>query len=327
LLLAAVVLSSLLVIGTVGFIAIEGWEWFDALYMTVITLATVGFGEVHPLSRAGRWFAIGLILSGVFTVFYAAGAAFASMASGELGRFLRRRRMSRVLDELSNHVIVCGYGRMGRRVCAELSAMKVPFLVIERDAAAIAEFAIPFGVATLGDATDDALLTRAGITKARALVAVLASDADNLFITMSARLLADKLYILARAEDERSEAKLTRAGATRVVSPYAVTGYRVAHSVVRPAVVDFIEVVTGTQHLDLQMEEVRIGPSSPLVGQSLAGTRMRQELGVIVVAVKKASGTMLYNPSATDPFASDDVLIAVGKRADLERLERSAQGR
>jgi voltage-gated potassium channel len=315
----------LVLMGTAGYMFLEGWNAFDSLFMTVITLTTVGYGETHPLSDPGRVFTMFLLMGGVFTLLYSATAAIRLVASGELRQILTRRNMERSLKDLKNHVVVCGYGRMGRAVCAEFEAMKMPFVVIER--ANIDDEELPKkGVFLHGDATSDEVLERCGLGKARALVAVLGSDADNLYVTMSARLMNEKLFIIARAEDDHAEQKLTRAGASRVVSPYALTGYKVAQSVVRPTVVDFIEVATGTQELALQLEETKLAAQSPLVGKKLSQARLREDFGVIVVAIKKATGKMVYNPAAEETLGGDDVLVVVGDPKQLPKLEAAARG-
>jgi voltage-gated potassium channel len=311
--------------GTAGYMFLEGWNAFDSLFMTVITLTTVGYGETHPLSDPGRVFTMFLLMGGVFTLLYSATAAIRVVASGDLRRILERRGMERSLKDLKNHVVVCGYGRMGRAVCAEFEAMKMPYVVIER--ATVEDEEQPKkGVFLHGDATSDEVLERCGLAKARALVAVVGSDADNLYVTMSARLMNEKLFIIARAEDDHAEQKLTRAGAWRVVSPYALTGYKVAQSVVRPTVVDFIEVATGTQELALQLEETRLAAESRLVGKKLSQARLREDYGVIVVAIKKASGKMVYNPAAEEMLGGDDVLVVVGDPKQLPKLEAAARG-
>jgi voltage-gated potassium channel len=316
----------LIAVGTVGYHVIEGWPWFDALYMTVITLTTVGFREVGELSRAGQVFTMLLSLGGVFTLFYAAGAVIGSIVSGEVRSFLGSRRMERSLAELKDHLIVCGLGRMGRLVCQEFSAQGLPFVVIDRTGEFLEEFQIAHGLALHGDATSDEVLERAGVKRARALVTVVASDADNLYITMSARLLSDRLFIVARAEDERSEQKLLRAGANRVVSPYVIGGARVAQAVLRPTVVDFLELATRTEHLELNIEETRIAANSPLAGATLKDSRVRQDMGLIVVAIKKQSGKMVFNPSPDSTMDAGDILIMLGRRQDLDQLATLAAG-
>jgi voltage-gated potassium channel len=317
----------LLVIGTVGYATIEPeYTYFDALYMTVITLSTIGYAEVHPLSTGGRWFTIFLIFGGVFTLAYTAAELIRTVVSGEVQQYLGKQRMERSLAELCDHLIVCGYGRMGRLVCQEFAAKGVPFVVIDLDDGRLQQLPPGSGLALAGDATSDELLRRAGIDRARALVAVLASDADNLYLTMSARLLNDRLFIVARAEDAASEPKLLRAGANRVVSPYQIGGVRVAQAVLRPAVVDFIELATRTEHFALQIEEVRVAARSGLAGVTLRDSRLRQDYDVIIVAVKKAAGHMEFNPPPDFVLAGGDTLIAIGAREHLDRLEALASG-
>jgi voltage-gated potassium channel len=316
----------LIAVGTLGYHAIEGWTWFDSLYMTVITLTTVGFREVGELSRAGQVFTMLLALGGVFTLFYAAGAVIGSIVSGEIRTFFGSRRMERSLAELKDHLIVCGFGRMGRLVCQEFSAQGLQFVVVDHETELLEELRMPGGLALHGDATSDEVLERAGVKRARALVTVVASDADNLYITMSARLLSDRIFIVARAEDERSEQKLLRAGANRVVSPYVIGGARVAQAVLRPTVVDFLELATRTEHLELNIEETRVSETSPLAGATLKDSRVRQDLGLIVVAIKKQSGKMIFNPPPDSVMESGDILIMLGRRQDLDQLATLAAG-
>src|SRR5262245_45323469 len=258
----------------------------DALYLTVVTLTTVGYGDEVPKTGPGKLFTIFLALGGIFTLFYAAAEVIRTVISGEVQGALGRRRMEHSLAEMRDHLIVCGYGRMGRLVAKEFSAQELPFVVVEREAEALEDFALPHALPLHGDATSDEVLKHAGVERARALVTVLASDADNLFITMSARLLNEKLFIVARAEAEPAERKLLRAGASRVVSPYVIGGFRVAQAVLRPAVVDFIELATRTEHLELQIEEAQVAPRSRLANLTLRQSKLRKELGVIIVAIK-----------------------------------------
>ncbi len=324
-LLLVLVPSLLVVVGTVGYYTLEkDYTLFDALYMTIITLTTVGYGEVHPLSPRGRAFTILLLLGGVFTLFYTATELLRIVVSGEVQQLFGRQRMERSLAALNHHLIVCGFGRMGRFVCREFSQRGLPFVVIDRKAEALEGFAVPHGIPVVGDATNDEVLKRAGVAKARALVTVAASDADNLYITMSARLLNEKLYIVARAEGDLAEQKLLRAGASRVVTPYAIGGTKVAHAVLRPNVVDFIELATATEHLDLQIEETTIQPLSVLTGKTIRASRLRQDLGLIVVAVKKPQGHMIYTPPGEQVIEAGDTLIALGRRPQLDKLDELA---
>ena len=317
----------LIVAGTLGYYFLEeGWSLFDALYMTVTTLTTVGYGEVHPLSVRGRAFTMLLLLGGVFTLVYTATAIIRAIVSGEVRSVLGRQVMERNLAELANHFIICGFGRMGRHVCQEFASQQLPFVVIEREAAELEDFRMTAGIPLHGDATSDDVLQRAGVARARALVAVVASDADNLYITMSARLLNDRLFIVARTEDELTERKLLRAGANRVVSPYAIGGFRVAQAVLRPTVVDFIELATRSEHLEIQIEESLIAAASRLVGSTLRDSRLRQDRGIIIVAIKKASGQMVFNPPADAVMEAGDTLIILGRREELDQLDALARG-
>jgi voltage-gated potassium channel len=316
----------LVVGGTLGYYLSEpSYTLFDALYMTVTTLTTVGYGEVNaPIKTRTRVFTVFLLLTGVFTLFYAAGELLRAVISGELGAHLGRQRMERSLAEMNKHTIICGYGRMGRYVCREFAKTKQPFVVIDRRADAVADFNYPHGVAVVGDATSDEVLQRAGVTRATSLVTTAASDADNLYITMSARLLNADLVIVARAENEQAEEKLRRAGATRVVAPYAIGGLKVAQAVLRPNVVDFIELATKTEHLELQIEETVIRAGSQLAGSSLSESRLRQDLGVIIVAIKKQGGGMIYTPPSEARLEAGDTVIALGRRDQLDEFEQRA---
>ncbi len=310
--------------GTVGLHLIEGWSPFEALYFTVVTLTTIGYGDFVPKSDGGRVFVMVLVAGGVFTVFYAASTLISAVVSGEIAKLLGRRQMERMLAQLRDHLIVCGHGRMGRLVCRELAREKVSFVVIDANASSLDGFDLANGVSLVGDATSDDVLKHAGIDRARGLISVMASDADNLYSTMSARLLNAKLFIVARVEDSRSEQKLLRAGANRVVSPYQIGGKGIAQAVLRPTVVDFIELATRTEHIELQMEEARIGPGSPLAGASLRDNRLRADLKIIIVAIKKPSGQMVFNPTAETTLEAGDILVAIGHREQLDQLESLA---
>lgn len=232
--------------------------------------------------------------------------------------------MEKKLHSLRDHVIICGYGRMGRLVANEFVQQKIHFVVIERSAELLQGFASEWGVALEGDATHDDTLRRAGIDRAKTLVTVAASDADNLFITMSARLMSEKVVIVARAEDEAAEKKLMRAGASRVVSPYIIGGQRVAQAVLRPSVVDFIELATRSDYMALQIEETEVRQGSPLCNRALRDASLRQDLGLIVVAIKRADGRMMFNPAPETEILEGDTLITHGPRPQQEKLETLA---
>jgi voltage-gated potassium channel len=317
----------LVVIGTLGYWLLEPqYSLFDALYMTVTTLTTVGYGETHPLHTQGRVFTIFLLLGGVITFIFTMTEILRGIVGGELHTLLGRRRMEQTLAAMKQHVIVVGYGRIGRSVCQELVRHETPFVLIERNEEIIRDFAMGHGVALPGDATSDDVLRKAGIDRARALITVAASDADNLYITMSARLLNEKLFIVARVEQPEAEQKLIRAGANRVVAPHTLSGLKMTQAVLQPAVVDFIELATRTEHLDLNIEETLIQPGSRLAGATLRAARLRQDIGVIIVAIKRADGHMLSNPSGDHTLQASDTLIAVGGMSQLDQLKKLAGG-
>ena len=326
-LLPLAVLGLLLIGGTLGYRLVGGWEWFDALYMTVITITTVGFHEVRPLGPTGRLFTMALALGGVFTAFYAAAAVIRAVVAGDIRTVFGRQRMESQLAHLNDHLVVCGFGRMGRLVCEEFSAAGLPFVVIDRDPHVLQDFSMEHGIALSGDATDDDVLRQAGVERARALVSAAASDADNLYIVMSARFISEELVIVARAESESADRKLRRAGATQVISPYAIGGHRVAQAVLRPHAMNFLALATQSDHLELQIEEIGLHEGSPLVGDSLKTSPIKSELGIIIVAIKRADGRMLFNPLPEATLGAGDVLIALGHRQQLDRLDSMAGAR
>ncbi len=305
--------------GTAGYMLLEGWNFIDALYMTVITLASVGFKEIHDLSLFGRIFTIILIIGGVGTVAYALSAGAKIILEGELQEVYGRRRLEKKIKELKNHYIICGYGRMGKIICRELKEKNIKFVIVEKqpDIHRDCEDLLVF----TGDATSDEVLKELGIEKAKGLVSVLPTDAENLFVVLSARGLNPNLFIVARAGEEGSEKKLVRAGADKVVSPYHIGGLRIAHTVLKPAVVDFIEFATKSGNIDLQMEEVIIKESSELVGKSLDECGIGRELGIIIVAIKKPNGEMKFNPTFKSAIKTGDTLIALGESSKLKNLE------
>jgi voltage-gated potassium channel len=318
----------LVIVGTLGYWFIEPkYSLFDSLFMTVVTVTTVGFTPPHDLSIWGRAFTILLLLGGVFTLFYTMTELIRVVISGEVQQLMGRARMARSLAGLKDHLIICGYGRMGRYVCREFSRQGLSFVLIDRRADLLTEFNLSEGIAVVGDCTSDEMLKKAGVDRARALVVVLPSDADNLYITMSARLLNARLFIVARAETEEAEQKLLRAGADRVVAPYAIGGSKVAQAVIRPTVLEFIELATRTEHLELQIEQVEISEASSLAGMTLTNSRLRVDLGLIIVAIKKKHGAMVYTPPPESVLESGDTLIALGKKTQLEQLARMAKGR
>lgn len=319
---AALVPLVLILAGTVGYVIIEGWGWFDALYMTVITLTTIGFLEVHEMSAMGRAFTMVLALGGAFSVAAAATVVLRAIVNGELRAQLGKQRMEKSLATIKDHVIVCGFGRVGRLVVDDLKAAGVKAVIVDR---ARERLEASNELHIIGDVTSDEVLGRAGITRARALVTVVPSDADNLYVTMSARLLNEKLFIVSRTEGEGSEEKLKRAGANRVVSPTAIGGQRVAQAVLRPAVLDFIDLATRTRHLELQVEEVLLRAGSALIATSLRDAKLRERADVLVVAIQRGEGKMMFNPPPETVFEGGDRLVVLGSRPALDKLEALAR--
>ncbi|MGL6096006.1 MAG: potassium channel family protein [Fimbriiglobus sp.] len=316
--------AALLAAGTVGYPLIEGekWDLFDGFYMTAITLTTIGYGEIpEPLSRMGRVFTVVLAYGGIFTLGYFATEIVRSVVTGELQEFLGRQQMEEDLAGLADHTIVCGLGRMGKIVCDELEREGRPFVIIDTAVPVPGEWPYQHGLRLFGNATDDHTLKKAGIDRARALITAVGSDADNLYITLSARLLAPKLTIIARAEEQEAEAKLLKVGATKVVSPYIVGGHRAVQAVLRPTAMNFLEMTTRAEFVDLQLEEVRIAVGCQLAWKSFRDSRLGHDLGVIVIGLLRPTGDMLYNPPGDTVMEPGGVLIALGQRRQLDRLE------
>jgi voltage-gated potassium channel len=310
--------------GTIGYMGIEEWDFIDSLYMTVITLTTVGFKEVHDLTLSGRIFTIVLLIGGVGTVFYTLGIGAKIIVEGELQEVYGRRRLEKKLKDLSDHYIVCGYGRMGKIVARELKHEKLKYAVIEKNEVILDSDEKNETLIIQGDATRDDLLKKVGIERAKCLISVLPTDAENLYVVLSARGLKPDLLIVARAGEEGSEQKLLRAGADRVVSPYHIGGLRMAHTVLKPAVVDFIEFATKSGNIDLQIEEISIQEGSQLVNHSLDECGIGRDLGIIIVAIKQKTGEMRFNPTFRTAIQVGDTLIAVGETSKLAVLEKMA---
>lgn len=323
-------MGAILLVGTAGFHWIEGWPWFDGLYMTLTTLTTIGYQELHPLSPAGRVFNTFLIIIivGVSSLFFLIGAFTQAMIEFELGTFFGRRRLERQISKLEGHYIICGAGRVGRSAAREFRARPVPFVIIERDENRVRWAAAEEMLVLIGDATRDEILRAARIEKAKGLIAAVATDAENLYIVLTARGLHPTLPIIARASEEDAADKLRKAGATEVVSPYHVIGRRIAMSLLRPHVLDFIDVATtlfGAEDLDLQIEQVLVSDRSSLSGKTLEDSGIRRHTGVIILALRKVDGQMHFNPSAGSRIQGGDHLIAMGQPNDLKQLEAMAR--
>ena len=322
--LAVTLLVSVVIGGTVGYVVIEGWSLWDAFYMTVITITTVGYREVHTLTGAGQAFTVILLFGGVGSALYTFTLVATAVVEGGLPKRLQWRRRERMLDTIKEHFIVCGYGRIGSTVAAQLRRENVPFVVLERDPVRY-QAALDDGVlAVEGDASREDVLRRVGIDRARGFIAVVGTDAENVYAVLSAHVLKPDLYIVGRAETEDAVQKLKRAGADRVVSPYQIGAVQIAQTALRPAVVDFVELATSSENLELAIEEIPVAPSSVLANQSILEANLRQRYGVIVVGIQRQDRSMEFNPEPDTPIRAGDKLVVLGRPQSLKRLEAEA---
>lgn len=303
--------------GVLGYSLLEGWSLFDALYMTITTLTTVGFAEVRPLTSTGRAFTLTLILSGVVSLFVLVGIVAQLVATGELGEPLRRRRMRRRLSDLQAHIVVCGYGRVGRATVRDLLKEDVPVAVVDESREIIRELDRLDVPHMIGDATDEAVLTDVGIERARGLISAVGIDAVNVYITLTARAMNPRLFIVSRTSEPSSTERLHRAGADRVVSPYSLSGGRMAFLALRPSVVDFMDTVTLAP--DLRLEEVQVRDGSTLAGKTIREAVDAHD-GTAIVALKKSGRPLAINPDAHTRLEVGDLLVALGPVDALEAM-------
>src|SRR5437764_5039084 len=321
--LIGLALTAVMVIGTAGYHYIEGWPWFDGFYMVVTTLTTIGYQEVHPLSHTGRVFNVFVILSGVSLLLLGVGALSQALLEFELQSFFGRRRMEREIGRLDGHYIICGLGRVGRSVARELSRKPVPFVILENNEAKRQRFTSENWLVLAGDATQEQTLREAQIERARGLIAATTTDATNLYIVLTARGLNPRPKIIARASEDAAEKHLLTAGANSGLSPYSFAGQRIAQSLLRPHVVSFLDTATTHLGMDLEIGEVHITSGSMFAGKTLESSRIRQERGVIVLAIKRRDA-MRLNPPPDKRIEADDYLIAMREPAQLRQLEQTA---
>ena len=310
-------------VGTAGYHYIEGWPWFDGFYMVVTTLTTIGYQEVHALSHEGRIFNVFVILAGVSLLLLGVGALSQALLEFELQSFFGRRRMEREIGRLNGHFIICGMGRVGRSVARELARKPVPFVIIDNAEAKRQRFSTESWLVLAGDATQEQTLRDAQIERAAGLIAATTTDATNLYIILTARGLNPHLKIIARASEDGAEKHLLTAGADSVVSPYSFAGQRIAQSLLRPHVVSFLDTATTHLGMDLEIGEIHIKSSSTFAGKTLESSRIRQERGVIVLAIKRREA-MRFNPPPDERIEPDDCLIAMGEPSQLRQLEQTA---
>ena len=317
----------LLVIGSTGYHFIEGWPWFDGLYMTVITIATVGFSETGRLTVSGRLFTILLIVFGVSVMGYALTQMTSFVVEGHFNLAFRRRRMEQIIEQMADHYIVCGFGRIGRSVVEEFVDAAVPFVVITKDTAEDdslldREKPIPLVV---GDATDEDVLLKAGVERARGVVAALPDDPDNIMITITTRDLNLDTIVVARASQESSVRKLRRAGANRVISPYDLGGRRMASLILRPTVMDFLDVITHSGEVEIRLEEITIPPKSRLNGKTIRDSKIGEGSGAIILAVRTLDARTVTNPGASHELKEWEQLIAMGRPNQIESLKEMVE--
>jgi len=322
--LLALLMFAVTAVGTLVYVVIEGWSAWDAFYMTIITITTVGYEEVHPLTHAGQAFTVAILLTGVGTFFYAFTLFMTQLSEGDWRERRQLKRLTRMLDDLHDHFIICGYGRMGEIIAREFARHNVAFVVIERSAERMHQ-AMEMGfVAVEADASNEDVLRRVHIDRARGLVAAVSTDAENVYAVLSARLLKPDLFIVGRAETEDARTKLKRAGADRVISPYHLGGVQLAQTALRPAVVDFVQLATSSDNLDLNLEQVHIGAGSSLAGTNLLDAGLRQRFGVVVVGIRRADGKMDFNPEPEMVMCAGDDLVVLGRSTNLKALEAAA---
>ncbi len=318
--LAGSLLLGIIAFGTLCYHYIEGMSFFEAFYQTVITISTVGFSEIKPLSVAGRIITVMIIATGISTGAYTIGSFISMLVEGEIAKSFGRRKLDKYISKLKGHYIICGYGRIGSLICKELAANNKNFVVIENNPQRIEALNKAKFLYLDMDATTEEALLKAGIMNAKGIVPTVQSDADNVFITLTARGLCHDILILSRSSDEKSEIKLKRAGASVVVSPYLIGGKRMAEVILRPTVVDFINSATMDRDLGLAMEEVCVKDGSNLIGKNLIESNLRRDFGIIIVAIKKNTGNMIFNPVPQEKLDANDVLVVLGKKEDVFRM-------
>jgi voltage-gated potassium channel len=317
---AAAILIAITVVGTAGYMVLEGWSFLDSLYMTVIVMTTIGFHEVRPLDDSGRVFTILLAVVGVGALLYALIAVFQFLIEGEFGSILGLQRMKGHIEQLKDHYILCGFGRVGEEISREFAAREIPFVVVESTSEAI-ERAERRGYPLLvGDATSDEILKQAGVDRARCLLAASDSDSGNTFITLSAKALNPDLFVVARAAHPESLPRMQRAGADRVFSPYVIAGRQMAVSALQPMVVEFIDTLATGQEGDSVLAEIEVSPESGLSGQTVEEI-IRGSKTILVLGVQRRGGEVLVGPPATSLVGIGDRIILMGKETELERIQ------
>ena len=324
--LALLLFALITVGGTLGYMLIEGWSMWDSFYMTIISVTTAGYREVHEMDFYGEaWTSIVLVF-GVGALFYTASLIMAEVVEGQFFQRFEERRFNRMLDQLNNHFIICGYGRIGSVIADEFRRQEVPYVVIDRDPEVVHQVIENGGMAVAADASREDVLQRVGIERARGLIAAVGTEAENVYTVLTARVLRKDLFIIARIEAKEAESKLRAAGADRILSPYQLGGVQIAATALRPAVVDFMHLATSSDRLDLAAEQIELGDGSPFVGKTIKDANLRHDFGVIVVAIKRKAGDMEFNPPPEAVLSNNDQLVVLGNADQLKSLETKASG-
>ncbi|GAB6178251.1 potassium channel protein [Desulfobaculum senezii] len=306
--------------GIYAYMEIEGWSYLDSFYMVLIALSTVGFEEVHPLSESGMILTSVLILLGVGNFAFLVGSFTQILVEGRLQTVWGRLRVQKTIDKLSNHIIVCGYGRIGSIAVNEIQREGIPVVAVEKDPELMAKMEEDEILFIAGDATDDEVLTKAGIDRAKALITAVSQEAANVYVSLTARQMSPDLYIVARADHEKHIPRLERAGADRVMLPHMLGGLRMAQSVLQPTVTSFLELTLSRSEMQLNMEELEISGRSDFKGKTLVESKLRQRFNLIVISIKKACGDLIFNPEADTVLEEGDILVIVGGKENLRDL-------
>ena len=312
--------------GTAGYMVVEGWSAWDAFYMAVITITTVGYKEVHEMSRAGEVLTVVLLTAGVGTALYTFTLLATLVVEGGLPSRIQHRRLQHMLEAIRDHFIICGYGRIGSTVAQQFRRQRVPYVVIERDPERLHAAIDAGSVAVEADASSEEVLKRVGIDRARGFIAAVGTDAENVYAVLTARVMRPDLFIIGRAETDDATIKLKRAGADRVISPYHIGAVTIAQTALRPAVVEFVELATGAENLDLAMEQIAVTAGSTLVNRTILENNLRQRFGVIVVGIQRHDRRMEFNPEPDTRILAGDRLVVLGNPDELKKLETEALG-
>jgi voltage-gated potassium channel len=319
---AIIILMTIALVGVIGYELIEKWSPLESLYMVITTLFTVGFQEVRPLSSAGKVFTMFIIIGGVGSAIYAAGQAVEIIVEGEMTGYRKRKRMDKRIKNLKDHHIICGFGRVGHRVAEVFAASRTTFVVIDSKKETLDELESKAIPSIIGDATSDSVLLEAGIKSAKGLVACSDSDVANVYVTLSARVLNPSLNIVARAAFKDTEKKLLMAGANRVISPYFISGNRMAALAMRPVTSDFLDLVTHGGQVDFSLYEVTVSEGSPLIGKSISEANIRSRSGALILAIKKTDDSFDLQPNAQTVIENGDTMITIGTQDHFDRLEK-----